>query len=268
MRLVSFDLLRSTDIPTVTYLKPELLFRHRSLVSAADWVLFPPYWLANTLVYALGRRIFPSLSTYHLGHDKAHMTRAFQAFCPESVPETLILRPDAGGVERALDSFCLPVVVKDLRNSMGRGVHLVETAAELRQLAERQDALYVQERLPIDRDLRIVWIGDRVVTAYWRIAPEGAFHNNVSKGARVLFEEIPPQAIALVERVAKGLGIDHAGFDVAVVDGHCYLLEFNRLFGNDALTTRGISIGPYIFDYLQRSTRPPQEPDSPVSQAV
>ncbi len=176
MRLVSFDLLRSTDIPTVTYLKPELLFRHRSLVSAADWVLFPPYWLANTLVYALGRRIFPSLSTYHLGHD--------------------------------------------------------------------------------------------VVTAYWRIAPEGAFHNNVSKGARVLFEEIPPQAIALVERVAKGLGIDHAGFDVAVVDGHCYLLELNRLFGNDALTTRGISIGPYIFDYLQRSTRPPQEPDSPVSQAV
>jgi ribosomal protein S6--L-glutamate ligase len=252
MRLLCFDPLRCTDIPGITYIKPELLFRHRDQVLAADWLLFPPLWLANTLVYALHRRIFPSLSTFHLGYDKAQMTRAFEALAPAHLPDTLITRPDASGVEQALERFCLPVVVKELRSSMGRGVHLVRSAAELRALAARMDALYVQEYLPIDRDLRVVWVGDRVIAAYWRVAGEGAFHNNLARGARASFERIPEPALELVSRVARALGIDHAGFDVAMVDGHPYLLELNRLFGNEALNAHGIRVGPRILEHLRR----------------
>lgn len=32
--------------------------------------------------------------------------------------------------------------------------------------------LYVQEYLPIDCDLRIVWVGGRIMEAYWRICRE------------------------------------------------------------------------------------------------
>ena len=70
MRLLSFDLLRCSGIPSVSYLKPEHLFRRRDDLLAADWVLFPPSWLANTLAYAMKRRIFPNLGGYHLGFDK------------------------------------------------------------------------------------------------------------------------------------------------------------------------------------------------------
>jgi ribosomal protein S6--L-glutamate ligase len=39
-------------------------------VKNAIAVLFPEYWQINPLVYALKKRIFPSVPTYHLGHDK------------------------------------------------------------------------------------------------------------------------------------------------------------------------------------------------------
>lgn len=268
MRLLCFDPYRCTDLPNITYIKPELLFRQRDEALAADWVLFPPSWLVNTLVYAMKRRIFPNLASYHLGYDKMQMTRAFQAVSPANVPETRIVAADPRGIEEVLDCFTFPVVVKEPRNSMGRGVHLVEDAAALRASARRLDMLYVQEYLPIDRDLRVVWVGDRVVAAYWRVAAEGAFHNNVARGGRISFDEIPGAAVQLVERMAQALEINHAGFDVAMVDGHPYLLEFNLLFGNEALNRTGIRLGPIILDYLQRLSVPPREPGTPLSRAV
>lgn len=260
MRLLSFDPFRSIGIPGVTYLKPEHLFRERDRSLEADWVLFPPTWLANTLAYALKWRLFPALPGYHLGYDKVQMTRAFEAVCPSNLPRTLILRGDARGVEQALDEVGLPLVVKEPRNSMGCGVQLVATRAELNAWVAQNDVLYAQEYLPIDRDLRVVWVGDGVVAAYWRAAPAGGFFNNLARGGSVCWDGIPADAVKLVETVAHTLGLDYAGFDVAVVDGYPYLLELNLLFGNEALNRRGIRLGPTIFDYLTRQGRPPREP--------
>jgi ribosomal protein S6--L-glutamate ligase len=91
--------------------------------------------------------------------------------------------------------------------------------------------------LPIDRDLRVVWIGDEVVADYWRVSD--GFHNNISRGGEADFSAIPNAAIALVQRLARGMGIDHAGFDLACVDGHWYAIEANVRFGNDALRANG-----------------------------
>ena len=68
---------------------------------------------------------------------------------------------------------------------------------------------------------------------------------------------VPDGALQLAERVAKQLGVDHAGFDIAQVDGHFYLFEFNVRFGTEALNARGIRLGPLIFDYLQSVKKPP-----------
>jgi len=252
MRLLAFDPLRCTDLPGISYLKPEHLQRELGRIRQADWLLFPPTYLVNSLVYALHRRIFPALPGYHLGFDKVEMTRAFQVLCPANVPYTLILPATPSGIEQALDEMVFPMVVKEPRNSMGRGVHLVQNAAELRGLADRLEALYVQEHLPIDRDLRVVWVGDRVLAAYWRIGAEGSFHNNVAQGGAVSWEDIPQHALDLVGSVAAELGLDYAGFDLAFVDGHPFFLEFNLLFGNEALNAKGIKTGPAILDYLER----------------
>lgn len=251
MRLISFDALRTLEIPDVINVKPEDWLRRKAEILAADVVLFPDYWQVNALVYAWRRRIFPSINTYHLGHDKIEMTRAFEAVCPAHVPFTRILPSTPAALEQVLDEFSFPCVAKVVRSSMGQGVILIESQAQLRAYAQANEILYIQERLPIHRDLRVVVIGGQVVTAYWRVAQDGRFHNNVAQGGAVSFEHVLDGALRLVERVAKELGVDHAGFDIAEVDGHYYLFEFNVRFGTEALNKHGIRLGALILDYLQ-----------------
>ena len=257
MRLISFDTLRTLEIPGVVNVKPENWLRRKDELLAADVLLFPDYWQVNALVYAWRKRIFPSINSYHLGHDKIEMTRAFEAVCPEHVPFTRILPSTPAALEQVLDEFTFPFVAKVVRSSMGQGVILIESRAALHEYAQANDVLYIQERLQIHRDVRVVVIGGEVVTAYWRAAQPGRFHNNVAQGGTVSFEQVPDGALRLAGRVAKQLGVDHAGFDIAQVDGHFYLFEFNVRFGTEALNARGIRLGPLIFDYLQSVKKPP-----------
>lgn len=263
MRLVSFNPFRSLDIEGISYLKPELMFRHRDIIAAADWILFPEYWQVNALYYGLRKSLFPSVATYHLGHDKIEMTRAFWSLFPQHVPETRILGSGERAIEEVLDAFTFPFVLKEPRNSMGQGVYLVDNRTAFREHAARLPVLYVQEYLPIHRDLRVVYVGDRVVTAYWRCGTHD-FRNNLAQGGEASFDAVPPEPLELVERVARALDIDHAGFDLAEVDGHWYLFEFNLLFGNQALTANGIRTGALILDYLARRGFEPRDPDRPL----
>ena len=220
---------------------------------------FPEYWQINTLVYGWKKKIFPSISSFHLGHDKVEMTRVFQAVCPENTPFTQILAHTDTAIEQVLDGFCFPFVAKEVRNSMGQGVFLIETRTDFLDYAKDNAVLYVQEYLPISRDLRLVLVGNKVVAGYWRKAAPGQFHNNVSRGGSVSFEDVPQGAVRLVESFAGQTGINHAGFDVADVDGHFYFLEFNTRFGTRALIDRGILLSPYIQSFLNE-TNPIDQP--------
>jgi hypothetical protein len=55
--------------------------------------------------------------------------------------------------------------------------------------------VYVQEYLEIDRDLRVVVIGDQVVSSYWQIRPPGCFHNNIARGGKVDCENEPKSVV-------------------------------------------------------------------------
>jgi len=260
MRLITFDALRCLDIPDTRYIKPELMFRHKEELLEADWVLFPEYWQVNSLVYGLKKRIFPSLGSYHLGHDKIEMTRAFWALCPEHMPHTVILPATPAASEQVQSDFDYPFVAKEVRNSMGRGVHLIESRADFEAYCRRNDILYIQEYLPITRDLRIVFVGEQVIGAYWRCGRPGEFCNNVARGGWIDYQDIPREALTLVARVADALNINHAGFDVAVIGDRCFVLEFNTLFGAEGLKQRGISVGKYVWEYLHKHTPQPTEP--------
>jgi ribosomal protein S6--L-glutamate ligase len=107
-------------------------------------------------------------------------------------------------------------------------------------------------------------VGDRVVTAYWRRGGDG-FHHNIAAGAEADFADVPEAAVAIVDRVARELGINYAGFDIAMVGGHPYFLELNLFFGYAALKARDIHLGPVLLDYLERLARPGNEPPRPVA---
>lgn len=269
---ITFNALRTLRIPGVRYIKPEHFLRHREEIRKASWILFPEHWQVNVLVYAWKKRIFPSAATLHLGHSKVEMTRAFWAICPEHVPYTEILANTETNVRVVLDAFPFPFIAKEVRSARGCGVHLITDEEAFRAYAARTEVLYVQEFLPIDRDIRVVVVGNDVLAAYWRIGQPGVHVNNVAQGGMISFESVPRQAIDLVVDVARTLGIDHAGFDIAWVDGHPYLLEFNVLFGNEALNRLSIRVEEAIVRYLEAhdtpfTPHPPLYPSTPVPRA-
>ncbi len=258
VRLVSFDPFRGLDLAQ-QFVKPVNWLRELPALRAADVLLYPESWQVNTLHHVLRKPLFPNVASYRLGWDKIEMTRAFQCAVPEAVPETLILPANTLAAEQALDQLGLPLVVKQPRNSMGRGVQLIENRAALMRWIETAEVLYAQQYLPNSGDVRVVWIGQQVAAAYWRRNPDG-FHNNVARGARVDFADVPLAALELVQKAATALGVDHAGFDVMLVDGHPLLLEFNVLFGNEALNQARIDLKPLIINYLANTYGQPLQP--------
>jgi len=95
---------------------------------------------------------------------------------------------------------------------------------------------------------------------FWRLQSQQGFHNNLAQGARVDFDNVPVAALELVTWVAQELGIDHAGFDIAIVDGHPWLLEFNTFFGMEAMRARAVNVGSLVLDYLASRNDEPQDP--------
>lgn len=250
MKLITFDVFRTLGIPGVRYIKPERMLDHLDEIRAADWLLFPEYWQLNTLVHGLKARIFPSLASYHLGHDKVEQTRAFQALFPEHVPPTEILGASRAAIDKVETRFDYPFIAKRIKSSRGEGVKLIDSRQALEAHLAEEPVLYAQQRLPIDRDLRIVLVGGELLAAYWRVTPLGGYRSNVSQGGAIDREAIPEAAVTLARRLAEAFHINHAGFDIAMVDGHPYVFEFNRLFGNQGIGDSSKRIGAAILRQL------------------
>lgn len=247
MKKVSFNMIRSAGIKT-DYAKPEYYFDQLDKVRAADLVLFPEYWMVNSIIYGMNKAIFPSPATYHLGHDKIEMTRAFKATYPHRIPKTLIYGKNPYTIERVLEEFHYPFVAKKAKSSMGQGVWLIKNDQDWLEYVENHDTFYVQEFIPNDRDLRIIVIGEEVVGAYWRVSE--AFLNNVAQGANFSYEDIPEDVVKEVQSIANTLSINHAAFDVIVTEDGFYILEFNVFFGSEGLLPLGVKLPQKIEEYL------------------
>ncbi len=113
--------------------------------------------------------------------------------------------------------------------------------AELEKSGQR--GFLLQEFVPCDdRTLRVVVIGQQIVS-YWRIQQNSAaFHTSLSKGAVIDSEAEPglqQKAVAVVKDMCQKTGINLAGFDVIFSsesdDPAPKLLEINYFFGRRGL---------------------------------
>ncbi|MDC3416231.1 ATP-grasp domain-containing protein [Aquibacillus salsiterrae] len=265
LNLISFNPFRTIGIPGIKYIKPEHSFKDIEIIRQADVLLFPENWQTTFLAYGLKKPLFPSIESIQLGFSKIEMTRALWSVAKQHVPYTEILANTEQNRANILETFPFPFVLKDARNSMGKGVFLIENEKDFRLHATMLDVLYVQEYLPNDgKDLRVCVVGDEVVAAYWRVGEEGAFLHNVAQGGELCFDFIPQDALDLVLRVAKALNINHAGFDVVFSNGNAYILEFNVLFGNHGIREQGIALEAKIYEYLLKTMEPPY-PTAPLT---
>jgi len=148
-------------------------------------------------------------------------------------------------------AFNLPVVFKLDWGDEGETVYLINSADNLQETLKKaaeyeksgQAGFILQEYISSNsRTLRVVVLGQRVIS-YWRIQEKNdGFYSNLSKGAKIDSEAEPglqQKAVALVKDLCQKTGINLAGFDVIFSsengDPNPMLLEINYFFGRKGL---------------------------------
>lgn len=204
----------------------------------APKVYYPSSFYVD-LFDAIGKQTFPSYHTYKCVQDKIKQTALFDLLgLPH--PRTRVFY-GTRQKNTILKHFSFPFIGKIPRGSaMGRGVYLIRNKEDLLCYIELTHTAYIQEYLPIDRDMRVVIIGDRVVHAYWRIPAKGEFRSNLDLGATISLDPVPQMALDLALNAARGCRWDDVGMDICYCRGQYYLIEANMKYGKQGFRAAGL----------------------------
>jgi ribosomal protein S6--L-glutamate ligase len=208
------------------------------LIRTADKIYYPTAFYAD-IFNAMGKATFPSYQTANFVQDKIKQTALFDLLdLPH--PRTRVFYGNRQK-KSIPDHFTFPFIAKIPRGSaQGSGVYLIQNENDLRNYLELTSPAYIQEYLPIDRDIRVVVIGRRIVHAYWRIARSGEFRSNVSVGGRISLEAVPEAARDLALKVARCCCWDDVGMDICEHRGCFYVLEANMKYGKQGFREAGL----------------------------
>lgn len=144
------------------------------------------------------------------------------------VPHTMLVRfpVDSNEVEREIG---FPCVIKVLRGSYGKGIHLVRDKIALEEVMEFIASLKSPLRMLLQEyvgfspgvDVRVMVVGGRVIGAMKRSAERGDFRANLSRGGSGEPFPLDDHLIFFASETAKALQLDIAGVDF-LIDEHGY----------------------------------------------
>jgi ribosomal protein S6--L-glutamate ligase len=207
-------------------------------IRCAPKIYYPTAFYAD-LFDALGKPTFPSYHTYKCVQDKIKQTALLQiARLPH--PRTRVFYGKRQK-EKIKGYFCYPFIAKEARGSaMGRGVYLIGNDADLNAYTRNRHVAYIQQYLPIDRDIRVVIVGREVIHAYWRVAPDGEFRTNVAVGGKISLDSVPDGALRLAREAARVCRWDDVGIDICSHNDDYLILEANMKYGKEGFRAWGM----------------------------
>ncbi len=175
-------------------------------------------------------------------------------WCGESADAALIAFERLGG----------DVVIKPLFGSEGRGMmrvaHIELARRSLHALERLSAVLYLQRAIRHPgHDLRVFVIGERVVGAIRRHAPEGEWRTNVAVGGRAEACRLDVCVERIALRAARAVGAEVAGVDLIEdldAGGAYVVLEVNAVPGWRALSEAArVDVAAEILQYLRVKAR-------------
>ena len=192
----------------------------------------------------LGIPIFPNWDMYSSYDNKIlqsyHLKR--HGF---KMPDTNIFRSEEEALSYA-EIVDLPIISKCSEGACGDNVRLIRDREDLESHIKeafsdrgietyfpwirQRGYVYLQKYLPIERDLRLITIGDRVELSFWR-ENEASWKKNISSGARINPSRVPDSAKEIALRLAKEMGFHWCAVDMAEHEGEMYVFEFSSVFG-------------------------------------
>jgi gamma-F420-2:alpha-L-glutamate ligase len=171
------------------------------------------------------------------------------------IPRTILGKfpVDVNLVEEKLG---FPVVVKALRSTRGAGVILCPDKSQFNDIASLlSDAgtgseFIFQQYISAShgRDIRVLVIDGKAVTAMERRAADGGFKSNVSLGGDATAFDMPADLATLAAEVARALSLDVAGIDILIDRNGYRICEANSAPGFQGLErATGLDVPRAIF---------------------
>jgi ribosomal protein S6--L-glutamate ligase len=156
----------------------------------------------------------------------------------------------------------MPVVLKVLKGTQGVGVMLVHSPISLGSVLETlheldQDVILQQFIAEgAGRDYRAFVIGDRVIAAMRRTAPEGEFRSNIHRGGEGELVKLSPAYERAAIRSAKVLGLEVAGVDLMESATGPLVIEVNSSPGFEGIEkATGLNIARLIIRHMIQIAR-------------
>ena len=206
-----------------------------------------------------GIRVVNSARAIERAVDKFYTTALMhQAGLP--VPETVVCEgaDDAMDAIRRMLAAGGEAIIKPIFGSMGHGlvrVGDVDVAWRVvRPLEQMRSVFYVQRAIEHGgRDVRLFVVGQRVVGAIERIAPDGDWRTNVARGGTARPIDVSPEWHDYAIRATEIVGADYAGVDILESrSGETFVLEVNGIPGWQGLqTATGIDVATGIVELVE-----------------
>jgi len=204
--------------------------------------------LANSI-----SRLRPTLNEPQSTLVALHKVASAAALASEGVqvPDALLaLSSDRLNQER--DRFGDEAVYKTAIGTHGGGTWKVDREEPLNVKVGNRYA-FLQDLIERDdqrhRDIRVYVVGDRVVGAMYRYAPDNDWRTNVALGGSVedATDDLPDEVREIAKKATSVIGLDYAGVDIVEGNDGWFVLEVNPTAGFKGLyeaTDR--SPAPYI----------------------
>lgn len=153
------------------------------------------------------------------------------------IPKTTFVYHGAD-IDKVIDKYSLPIIVKAPRGSCGVGVFLQETIQSARALieyltrsaADQSAPIIVQEFLKESKGehIRVSVVGDKCVRAIHRRTIGEDFRSNSVAESKVSIIDITKEEEQIAVNALQALGMDYGGVDMLRTNKGTLVLEVNK----------------------------------------
>ena len=247
----------------ITSRKPTVYYGGESL-EKADAVI-PRIGASQTFYGTAVVRQFETMGSYCVNSSEAITASRDKLKSLQILAQDGINMPVTGFASHTMDIEgviekvgSVPLVMKLLQGTQGQGIVLAETrkAAESVMSAFRQleADILVQEFIKESSgtDIRALVVGDNVVAAMRRIAPEGEFRSNVPRGGRTEQIILNQEEEKIAVEAASVLGLRIAGVDLMRSKRGPLVLEVNSSPGLEGIeASSGVDVAGNIVRFIE-----------------
>lgn len=171
---------------------------------------------------------------------------------------------DSDSALEAISRQGFPLVLKPIFGSWGRLVAPLNDLESAKAIMETRQMMhpiyqvyYIQERIKnLQRDLRVVVVGDRPIAAEYRYATSGEWRTNLAKGGKAVKAEISEEVEKIVKKVVKAFGEGIYGIDFMESEKGLLVHEVNpNVEFKGVSEASGIDVAKEIADYLLKEAK-------------